>query len=249
MGQKIAGCLGTLVSLLLVAVWVHAKWESHVEDTGIEMIAKGNDLMKAGDAASLQQAADEYKKAAKVFHDLGSKERRNEGLAYYNLARANHAQKQDMPALDAGQKAVVLLDGDDAKEDRAQALGNIGLYCVETKQLENGFDSYTRAAELYQQIGKPDRAKSMINVKAAIRYDQTTEAIRAKEWPKARDLAGQSQELYHGAGNRKDEAKAFHRLYLIYEVIGETEKSMEAARKEKELGGSPAAAPADSAGN
>jgi len=233
--QKVAGCLCSLVSLLLIAVWAHQMWQSHIEDTGIDIIAKGNALVRAGDPASLAKAVETYKRAADVFHGIGSKESRNEGLAYYNLARAYHALKQNEEALESGSKSVSLLTAADAKEDLANALGNIGLYCVATKQLDRGFDSYARAAVTYKELNKPEMASNMIKVQGAIRYDQTIEAARAKDWPRARDLCIQSQDLYHQAGDKTDEADALQELSLIYTVMGESEKSSEAARKEQFL--------------
>jgi tetratricopeptide (TPR) repeat protein len=241
--QKIAGCFCTLVSLLLIAVWVHQMWQSHIEDTGIEFIAKGNTMVQAGDPTSLEKAVETYKKAADVFHGIGSKESRNEGLAYYNMARAYHALKQDDEALESGLKSVPLLTNANAREDLAGALGNIGLYCVSTKQLDKGFENYSRAAAIYKELNKPDMAQKMVNVEAAIRFDQTVEAAKAKDWPKARALCIQSQDLYHQAGNKTGEADATHELSLIYTVMGDAPKSADASSREQALRGVTGAKP------
>lgn len=241
--QKVAGCFGTLVSLLLIAVWAHQMWQSHIEDTGIDLIAKGNTQVKAGDSASLEKAVETYKRAADVFRGIGAKESRNEGLAYYNLARAYHALKQNDEALESGMKSVPLLTAANAKEDLAGALGNIGLYCVVAKQLERGYDYYDRSAAIYRELNKPDMAQTMINVQGAIRYDETVEAAKAKDWIKARDLCLQSQDLYHQAGNKTDEANALHELSLIYTVMGDAAKSSDASSKEQALRGGAGAKP------
>ncbi len=234
---------GILVVIMLIGLLfkIHGMWESHIEDTGIEQVAKANTLLKAGDPSSLQQAAEGFKKAIAIFQGMHKpEEARNEGVAGYNLARAYSAQKQYPQAIEAAQHALPLLTGKDAKGDLADASSNLGFYYIKTSQPDKAMEPYLRAEPLYQELGKTEPLKRVVDIEGSLLYDQAVAAARKKDWPVARDACIKAQEKFHQARNAADEADACHELALIYTVLGDSAKSAEAEGQAKMLrGGSP----------
>ena len=244
MSKKILGCVSTAMSMFLVMFWLFSLWQSHVEDGGITLIAQGNALVKAGDPASLQKALEDYKKAATIFHDMASsKESLNEGLAYYSLARAYHALKQDEQAIEAGQHALPLLAASDSRADEGDMYNNLGLYYINTKHLDKEMDAYTRAQPLYEAAGAKDKVQKVVGTEGALRYDEGTAAAHKKDWTKARDAFIQAQQLYHQAAKPSEEADAYHDLSVIYTAMGDTSHAEGARQQEKALRASAVPAP------
>ena len=242
--KKLLACGSTAVSLLLVLVWLFSLWQSHVEDGGIALTAQGNALMKAGDPASLQKALQDFKKAAQTFHDMASsKEALNEGLAYFNMAIAYDALKQDEQAIEAGQRALPLLAASASKTDEGDMYKNLGIYYFNTKHPDKAMDALTHAQPLYESAGLKDKVHTVVDMEGALRYDEGTAACKKKDWANARDAYIQAQQFYHQAANPTDEANAYHRLSLIYTVMGDAAHAADARQQENGLRSGAAANP------
>jgi tetratricopeptide (TPR) repeat protein len=207
-----------------------------VEDEGIELVAKANSLVKAGDPVSLKSAAEAFKQAIQTFHGMnGGKQTRNEGISYYGLARAYHALKQNEQAIDAEKHALPLLSAMHTGTDLADAYNNMGVYCVLLNRLDEAGDAYSHAEQLYEAAGKQDSAKSAITEQGEIDFDRATAAARKKDWPTARDLYVTSTQLFHKSGRADDEADAYHKLSLIYSAMGIPSKAEEARNQERAI--------------
>ena len=236
MRKTVVGCLVLGITLFFLAFRIHGMWESHVEDTGIDQVAKANALLKAGDPSSLQQAAEGYKKAIATFHGMHKpEEARNEGVANYNLARAYSARKQYPQAIEAALQARPLLTGKDSRADMADASANLGFYYIKTKQSDKAMEPYQSAETLYRELGKTDPLKRVIDVEGSLLFDQAVASARKKDWPTARDACIKARDRFHQAQNTKDEADAYHELGLIYTVMGDSTKSVEAELQAKAL--------------
>lgn len=233
---RFASCFTTVCSLLLLLAWLFSMWQSHVEDGGIALIAQGNALMKTGDTASLQKAVQDFQKAADTFHGIASKkEARNEGLAYYNMAHAYHALKNDNQAIAMGLRALPLLTDSEARTDQADMYGNLGLYYLSTNQSEKALEAYTRAQTLYEAVGLNDKVKEVAGVEGDIRYNQGIAAIDKQDWTAARHACRQAQQLYHQAVKSADEADACHELSIVYAATGDNSRAAEARQQEQAL--------------
>ncbi|HLJ55767.1 MAG TPA: hypothetical protein VKT77_12080 [Chthonomonadaceae bacterium] len=238
--NKTTGWLLTAAALFIVGVklllMVVGMWQSHVEDTGIDQINQGNKLMKAGDKASIARAAVLYKHAADIFNKMDNRaERRNEGLAYYDLARAYAALEQYPQALDAIENALPLLDDDQSKADRADAFGLKAYYLMKSGKPDEALTAYREAEPLFRSAGKIDSAEGMLRVEGAIYYDKAVNAAEKRDWAAARDLCIKSKDLYHQARRPGDEATAAHELSVIYLVLGDSAHSTEARSQEQAL--------------
>lgn len=242
--KKLLACGSTAMSLLLVLFWLFSMWQSHVEDGAIALIAQGNALVTAGDPTSLQKALQDYKKAAVTFHDMGSsKEALNEGLAYYSIARAYHALKQDEQAIEAGQRALPLLAASPSRADEGDMYNNLGVYYINTKHPDKAMDTYAHARPLYEAAGLKDKVQKVVDMEGALRYDEATAAANKKDWAKARDACIQAQQFYHQAAKPTDEADAYHKLSLIYTAMGDAKRAAEARQQENGLRPAAAANP------
>ena len=236
MVKKLATCFTTACSLLLLLVWLFSLWQSHVEDGGIALIAQGNALVKAGDPASLQKAIQAFQKAANTFHGIDpKKEARNEGLAYYNMAHAYHALKNNEQAITMGQRALPLLTGPESRADQADMYGNLGLYYLDAHQPEKALEAYTQAQPLYEAVGLKDKVQKIVHMQGDLCYNQGAAAINKQDWTAALSVCQRAQQFYHQSAAPADEADAYHELNQVYAAMGDAPHAAEARRQEQAL--------------
>lgn len=171
MKRTLTSCFGLLAIVLGLIAWIASISESHTENKGLDLINAGNNLIHSQDTASLQSAAEDYRKAAAIFHGMDSREDHNQGVAYYDLAIACHKMKQDTQAIDAALKALPLLHDNDAKTDKANTLSNLGEYYILTNQEDKAMDVYKQAEALYKELGKTEDVQKVVKVEQAILED------------------------------------------------------------------------------